>query len=54
MWHEGSLSDDHIGRLDLSLDAVDLSGTKRWYQLKDKQDFTSGNKTIIGNKRIAI
>jgi pyruvate/2-oxoglutarate dehydrogenase complex dihydrolipoamide acyltransferase (E2) component len=39
-WHEATLGDDHIGRLDLSLDALDMSGTKRWYQLKDKTNFT--------------
>lgn len=29
-----------IGRLDLSLDALDMSGKPRWYQLKDKTNFT--------------
>jgi hypothetical protein len=29
-----------IGRLDLALDALDMSGKPRWYQIKDKTNFT--------------
>ena len=34
VWNQATLGDDHIGRLDLTLDAFDLSGKPRWYQLK--------------------
>lgn len=40
VWHSAALSDDNIGRMDLPLDSLDLSGRPRWYQLKNKSDFT--------------
>jgi hypothetical protein len=35
-----TLSFSDIGRLDLSLDCMDMSGKPAWYQLKDKSNFT--------------
>lgn len=46
VWNQATLGDDHIGRLDLTLDAFDLSGKPRWYQLKDKSNFS---KSIINS-----
>jgi len=40
VWNQATLGDDHIGRLDLSLDCMDMSGKPAWYQLKDKSNFT--------------
>lgn len=41
VWNERALGgDDHCGRLDVSLDSVDLSGKPRWYELKSRNNFT--------------
>jgi len=40
VWNQATLGDDHIGRLDLTLDGLDMSGKPAWYQLKDKQNFS--------------
>jgi len=46
VWNSRTLGDDHVGRLDLSLDNLDLSGKPRWYQLKDRSNFTKVNGEI--------
>lgn len=40
VWTKGTITDDHIGRCDLKLEHLDLSGKPHQYELRDRDNFT--------------
>jgi hypothetical protein len=47
VWHEATLGNDHIGRVDVALDLLDMSDKPHAYQLKDRSNFSQQTGDIF-------